>query len=423
MTVELRNVTKIVGREKHLYDVSLTLEPNGLNILLGPTTSGKTSVLRLLAGLDRPSSGRVLVDGRDRTGVSVRDRDVAMVYQQFINYPAFTVYDNIAAPLRRAGLPAVEIDRKVRETASLLHIDHLMERLPSALSGGQQQRTALARALVKQAGLLLLDEPLVNLDYKLREELRAELRQIFQRDAATVVYATTEPHEALMMGGRVIVMDAGRVLQVGPTVDVYRNPASVRVGEVFSDPPINMIDGRIEDRTVYLGEGIRVPMPPHLVHLPVGPYRFGVRAHHLTVAPTEDGCVSLSGEVELSEISGAETFIHVRHHGLSLVSHEEGVHTFRLGQRIAVFVNPNRLYAFDPAGNLAASPHQAPRGVPAVIEVAPEPADTADRAEEPEAAPVTLAKRTGPAVIELSDRSDAPVPETASVGEPTDPAR
>ena len=184
-------------------------------MLLGPTLAGKTSLMRLMAGLDRPTAGRVLVDGVDVTGQSVRKRSVAMVYQQFINYPTLTAYDNIASPLRLQGVAAAEIDRQVRDTARLLHIDHLLDRLPAELSGGQQQRLAIARALVKRASLLLLDEPLVNLDYKLREELRAELRDLFARQQTTVVYATTEPLEALIMGGEVIVMDEGRVLQTG----------------------------------------------------------------------------------------------------------------------------------------------------------------------------------------------------------------
>ncbi|MCB9957698.1 MAG: ABC transporter ATP-binding protein [Rhodospirillaceae bacterium] len=430
MTVELRNANKIVGGETHLHDVSIALQPNDLNILLGPTTSGKTSILRLFAGLDRPTSGQLLIDGYDVTGVRVRRRDVAMVYQQFINYPAFTVYENIAAPLRRAGKAAADIDRQVRETAALLHIEHLLDRLPGELSGGQQQRTALARALVKHAGLLLLDEPLVNLDYKLREELRTELRHIFQRREATAVYATTEPHEALMLGGHVIVLDAGRALQAGSTIDVYKNPATIRVGQVFSDPPINVIDGRIEDSMVFLSDNIRVPLPEHFTALPAGPYQFGVRAHHLTVAPKVDGCISLSGKVELAEIAGAETFIHVRHRGLNLVSHVEGVHSFRLGEQIAVFVNPGQLFAFDPAGDLAASPNRMIGGNPAVIatapddevmvpgeavravpapEPAPEPAAEAEPEAEPEAATAPEADTVAPegAAPDVSLRKDA----------------
>src|SRR5439155_22611868 len=201
MTVKLENVTRAVDGMATIRDVSLTLERGTLSVLLGPTLSGKTSVMRLLAGLDKPATGRVLVDGKDVTGADVRQRSVAMVYQQFINYPAMTVYENIASPLRVAGVERARIDKEVRNAAALLKLTPYLDRTPLSLSGGQQQRTALARAIVKNASLVLLDEPLANLDYKLREELRAELPRIFAATGTIFVYATTEPHEALLLGG------------------------------------------------------------------------------------------------------------------------------------------------------------------------------------------------------------------------------
>ncbi len=207
MSIVLDQVSRTVGVETYIHPTTLELATGSLHVLLGPTLAGKTTLMRLLAGLDRPTTGRVLVDGVDVTGRSVRTRDVAMVYQQFINYPSFTVYQNIASPLRRAGVAKREIDQRVRGVAEMLHIERLLDRLPSELSGGQQQRTALARALVKESKLLLLDEPLVNLDYKLREQLRQELRTIFETRRSIVVYATTEPLEALMLGGSTVVGD------------------------------------------------------------------------------------------------------------------------------------------------------------------------------------------------------------------------
>ena len=202
MSVTLEHVTRTVDGIPTIRDVSLTLERGTLSVLLGPTLSGKTSIMRLLAGLDKPTTGRVLVDGKDVTGFDVRQRSVAMVYQQFINYPSLTVYENIASPLRVQGRPREEIDRRVQEAAKLLRLEPYLNRTPLQLSGGQQQRTAIARALVKGADLVLLDEPLANLDYKLREELRAELPRIFEASGAIFVYATTEPSEALLLGGR-----------------------------------------------------------------------------------------------------------------------------------------------------------------------------------------------------------------------------
>ena len=175
MSLTLEQVSLRNGPETIIRDVSLRLERGTINVLLGPTLAGKTSLMRLMAGLEQPSQGRVLIDGNDVTGVSVRKRSVAMVYQQFINYPNLTVYENIASPLRVARAPKAELQARVDRAVQLLRLDKLLDRLPAQLSGGQQQRTAIARALVKRADLVLLDEPLANLDYKLREELREEL--------------------------------------------------------------------------------------------------------------------------------------------------------------------------------------------------------------------------------------------------------
>ena len=193
MSLVLDGVCKEVDGEVHVVDVSLMLGKGSLNILLGATLAGKTSLMRLMAGLDQPSQGRVILDGRDVTGWPVQRRNVAMVYQQFINYPSLSVYENIASPLRVAGLRSVEIADRVREAARILRLEPQLGRRPFELSGGQQQRTAIARALVKRAELVLLDEPLANLDYKLREELREELPRIFAASGAIFVYATTEP--------------------------------------------------------------------------------------------------------------------------------------------------------------------------------------------------------------------------------------
>jgi len=361
MTIRLEEVTRRVGAEIHIHPTSIELEPGSLNVLLGHTLSGKTTLLRLLAGLDRPSSGKILVDGADLTGTSVRKRNVAMVYQQFINYPSFTVFENVASPLRRSGVSREEVNQRVRTVAKSLRIDGLLDRLPAELSGGQQQRVALARALVKEAGLLLLDEPLVNLDYKLREELRQELRAIFRRRDCIVVYATTEPTEALLLGGRTFVVDEGCILQSGPSIEVFHAPSSERVGKVFSDPPINLIGGRVSGRSALIGNAVSMSLPKHMSALKEGEYQFGVRANFLNVMRQSERDVEIEGSVELAEISGSETFIHVAHHGVLWVAQEEGVHSFGLGDSVRIFVDPNHVYAFDGSGRLAACPpYEAP---------------------------------------------------------------
>lgn len=182
MSLTLQNVSRVVDGETWIDEINLSLEPGSFNVLLGRTLSGKTTLMRLMAGLDRPTSGKILMNGVDVTGVAVRERNISMVYQQFINYPNLTVYENIASPLRLAKMDDNEIDRRVRETAQMLRIEPFLDRLPLQLSGGQQQRTAMARALVKDSQIILFDEPLVNLDYKLREELRQELRALLKHE-------------------------------------------------------------------------------------------------------------------------------------------------------------------------------------------------------------------------------------------------
>ena len=355
----LKGVDKIVAGETHLKDIHLELKPGSRNVILGRTLAGKTSLLRILAGLDRPTRGRVFFNDRDVTGISVRKRSVAMVYQQFINYPSLSVYDNIASPLKIRGLNKKEIAEQVNEIARILHIEDLLDRLPAELSGGQQQRTAIARALVKKADLLLLDEPLVNLDYKLREELRTELQDIFKQRKAIVIYTTTEPTEALMLGGDIVVIDEGRILQTGATPDVYHHPATLKVAEVFSDPPINYITGQVNGQTVNLGQNLQIPLKGHLNALEEGEYQFGIRSNHLSLYQNEADDTQLKAKVELSEINGSETFIHIKHNGVSLVVQLNGIYTHRIGSEISIFVNPSCFFVYDASGDLVASPSEA----------------------------------------------------------------
>ena len=356
--ITLEEVTRVVEGEVHLADIRLELEPGSFHVLLGRTRAGKTSLLRVLAGLDAPTSGRVRVGDRDVTGVDVRRRDVAMVYQQFVNYPSLTVYDNIASPLRLAGrLEPRELDRRVRDTAAALRLEPYLRRLPAELSGGQQQRTALARALAKDASLLLLDEPLANLDYKLREELRVELRQLFRDRPSLVVYATTEPTEALLLGGRVTVLHEGRVLQTGPTLEVYHSPATERVGQVFSDPQMNLWDVELSpDGQAHLAPGVSFPRSGHLRELAPGRYRLGMRAHHVRLAPASPEDVRIPARAEVDEVSGSETLLHAAHGALKLSAQVEGVHRHAYGAPVELFLPPSRLFVFSPEGRLVAAP-------------------------------------------------------------------
>lgn len=352
MILELEQITQTVGGETHLFPLSLKLVAGGLNVLLGPTQAGKTTLMRVMAGLDRPHSGRVLVDGKDVTGVSVRDRNLAMVYQQFINYPGLSVFENIAAPLRLQRCSETAIKTRVQEIAAKLHIDHLLDRLPGALSGGQQQRCALARALIKRAPLVLLDEPLVNLDYKLREELRAELTALFADGNTTVVYATTEPQEALLLGGHTAVLNAGRLLQFGPTLQSYNHPASIEVAAIFNDPPMNMLGAVAESGNLLrLDGGALLDMSARPTVLAPGQRcRVGVRCNHVRLTARSERATRIDCKLDLAELSGSETYLHLHHGKTMLVSQLPGIHALALGAQVHAFVHPEEVFLFDSDG-------------------------------------------------------------------------
>jgi glycerol transport system ATP-binding protein len=345
----LSGIEQRVSAQTHLYPLDLTLVPRAVTVLLGATQAGKTTLMRVMAGLDTPSAGQVMADGKDVTGMPVRERNVAMVYQQFINYPSMTVAQNISSPLRLRGAhtPAA-IEARVAELAAKLHIEPFLQRLPAELSGGQQQRVALARALAKKAPLMLLDEPLVNLDYKLREELREELSALFASGESTVVYATTEPTEALLLGGYTAVLDAGRLLQYGPTAEVFHRPKSMRVARAFSDPPMNLIEARPATNGVTLPSGLTlgVKLPEGSAAARTEALTVGIRASALRVH-RRDGDLSLPGVVELAEISGSDTFVHVETAIGEVVAQLPGVHVLTLGAPITLYLSTAQVYVFD----------------------------------------------------------------------------
>jgi glycerol transport system ATP-binding protein len=353
--LELENVSQVVDGETLIDDISLQLTAERINLLLGPTLSGKTSLMRLMAGLERPTSGQLRFGGKTIDHVPVRQRNVAMVYQQFINYPSLTAYENIASPLRLQKLSGQEIDNRVREAAEQLQLSALLERRPAELSGGQQQRLALARALVKRAELVLLDEPLANLDYKLREELRRELPALFAEQGAVLVYATAEPNEALLLGGNTAVLHEGRLVQFGDTLELFHTPRELLTAKAFSDPPLNVAEaGKTGDRLKLAG--VDVPLPATARQLPDALYRVAVRPWHLALQPGSDDWVRLEAKVTINEISGSESFLHFELAGQDWVALLHGVQQAEPAQQLPVYLDPSRLYLFDAQGGLAHAP-------------------------------------------------------------------
>ncbi|MDV4182818.1 ABC transporter ATP-binding protein [Rhizobium brockwellii] len=356
--LELRKAAKMVGGDYHIHPTDLAFERGTLNVLLGPTLSGKTSLMRLMAGLDRPTTGTIHFDGADVTGMPVQKRNIAMVYQQFINYPALTVYENIASPLRIAGKDAKIIDLEVRKAAELLKLGPYLDRTPLNLSGGQQQRTALARALVKNASLVLMDEPLANLDYKLREELRQELPRIFAQSGAIFVYATTEPSEALLLGGNTAALSEGRITQFGPTVEVYRHPLDLTTAKTFADPPLNFID-LVKSEGNFLRDGAVIfAVPPHLQNVPDGPATIAFHPHHLAPTAQTADSARLTARTQISEITGSESFVHLQFADTRWVMLAHGIHNIDPDTDLSVFIDTRHLMAFGADGRAITTARQ-----------------------------------------------------------------
>ncbi|KAF1018935.1 MAG: sn-glycerol-3-phosphate import ATP-binding protein UgpC [Paracidovorax wautersii] len=262
--------------------------------------------------------------------------------------------DHIASPLKLRGDRGKAVQARVRALAERLHIEPFLQRYPAELSGGQQQRVALARALAKGAPLMLLDEPLVNLDYKLREELRDELSQLFAAGDATVVYATTEPGEALLLGGYTAVLHEGELLQYGPTAEVFHAPNSLRVASAFSDPPMNLIAAEAAEGGVRVA-GHMLPLAQPLPAVVAQSLTVGVRASALQLA-ARAGDVAVPGTVELAEIAGSDTFVHVHTAWGEMVAQFTGVHDFALGASLALHLHPDDVYVFGADGGLLRAP-------------------------------------------------------------------
>jgi len=351
MSLELKRVEKKVGQDTHIYRTNLSFQKNSINILLGSTLAGKTTLMQIMAGLDKPTNGEIWFDNKNVTGMAVQKRNVSMVYQEFINYPNFTVFDNIASPLKITGMNSEEIKKKVGEVSELLKLSEMLNKKPNELSGGQQQRTALARALVKDSGLILLDEPLANLDFKLREELREELPRLFENRECIVVYATTEPSDALLIGGNTATLMQGKIIQYGKTIDVYNKPSNLISAKVFSDPPINVSEiKKTGDTFSLLNDSVK--WKSSNVKIKDGKYKVGIRPHNITTYREGNNSVEIKGKVLISELSGSESLIHFRNFNSDWVSLSNGTHQMNVGQEAKLYMNVDEFMYFDQSNKL-----------------------------------------------------------------------
>ena len=348
------NITYKPDDQFHLNDVSFNFKKGNLYTILGRTLSGKTTFLKTIAGLLNPDSGNLSFEDNDFIKIPVWERNVAMVYQQFINYPHLNVYENIIFPLKQRKISEDQIKKDVEEALKTVGLVGFENRKIQELSGGQQQRVALARSLAKKAKILLLDEPLVNLDYKLREQLREEFKRIFTQglsEDTILIYSTTDPQEVMELNGEVIVLDEGKVLQKGPAKEIFENPRTLKVAEISNDPPMNILKGTKNSEKLSF-ENILINSPSHFKNLSDQGYNFGIRASEIKLDDQGE-----EFEIELAEISGSETLLHLKKGESKVIALIEEVMNFKIHEKVKIKFNENKLYAFDQNEELVSSPY------------------------------------------------------------------
>tara|TARA_B100000401_G_C52803238_1_gene719707 strand:+ start:252 stop:1331 length:1080 start_codon:yes stop_codon:yes gene_type:complete len=359
MNLVANNLIYKPNHEFHLNDISFNFKKGNLYTILGRTLSGKTTLLKTIAGLLNPDSGVIHFEDKEFSKIPVWQRNVAMVYQQFINYPHLNVYENISFPLKQRKLDENKIKNDVNEALKTVGLIGFENRKIQELSGGQQQRVALARSLAKKAKILLLDEPLVNLDYKLREQLREEFKRIFSKGFAEdtiLIYSTTDPQEVMELNGEVIVLDEGKVLQTGPAKEIFENPKNLKVAEISNDPPMNIINGTKTIQKINV-ESINIDLPNHLSNLENKNYSFGVRASDIKLSDKGE-----EFDVELAEISGSETLLHLKRGNTKIIVLIEEVMNFKIHEKVKIEFNSNKFFVFGDNGNLISSPYGVKNG-------------------------------------------------------------
>ena len=339
------NLSYKLTEELQLRKISFNFEKGKLYTILGRTLSGKTTLLKTIAGLLMPDSGSIKFEDKNFLEIPVWERNIAMVYQQFINYPHLNVFENIAFPLKQRGLDPQKINDEVFNSLKLVGLEGYEKRKIQELSGGQQQRVSVARSLVKNAKILLLDEPLANLDFKLREELREELPKLFEDRDCIVVYATTEPLDALMIGGNTATLLEGNVIQYGKTLNVYKKPENLTSAKVFSDPPMNIAEISKSGEMIKLKDN-NVQWKSN-VQIKDGNYKIGIRPHNITTYREGDNSVEINGKVLISELSGSESLIHFTNGKLNWVSLSNGIQQKNIGENTKLFMNVDEFLYFD----------------------------------------------------------------------------
>jgi sn-glycerol 3-phosphate transport system ATP-binding protein len=349
-TVDLNAVKKTYpGGVKVIHGIDCKIGDGEFLVLVGPSGCGKSTLLRMIAGLEEITEGQIAIDGRVVNDIEPKDRDIAMVFQNYALYPHMSVYDNMAYGLRIRGTSAGEIDERVQKAAGILQLQPLLQRQPRQLSGGQRQRVAMGRAIVRNPKVFLFDEPLSNLDAKLRVQMRVEIKQLQHRLGTTAVYVTHDQVEAMTLADRLVVMNAGVAEQIGRPLEVYAKPASLFVASFIGSPAMNFLPGRIaaDGRAVELAGNVRVALPDGRLAAMAGrEVTLGIRPEHLM--PATDGRPHLTVQVELVETLGADTLVHGNiGEGTSLIVRLDGGAAVKLDDKMPLAVPAEALHLFD----------------------------------------------------------------------------
>jgi multiple sugar transport system ATP-binding protein len=357
-TVELIHVSKTYGRgNRAVDDVSLSIRDGEFLVLVGPSGCGKSTVLRMVAGLEEVTEGQVKIGDRVVNDVAPKDRDIAMVFQNYALYPHMSVYDNMAFGLRRRKLPPAEVDRKVRGAADTLGLETYLQRKPRELSGGERQRVALGRAMVRDPQVFLFDEPLSNLDAKLRVQMRAEIKRLHQRVNATMIYVTHDQVEAMTLGDRIAVLRRGLLQQVADPFTLYGSPANQFVAGFIGSPPINFFSATLDPAgTTLQSAGVSIPVPPavaaQLVSRRGKSVTLGIRPEDLLLEERGAG-VTLDGVVDVREPLGNEVLVHLATPVGQFIARYPGQNVPAVGSKAKLHFSFAKLHCFDPDTELA----------------------------------------------------------------------
>jgi multiple sugar transport system ATP-binding protein len=360
--VILKDIVKKFGRTEVVHGISLEIGDKEFVVLVGPSGCGKSTVLRMVAGLETLSSGTVQIGERIVNGVAPKDRDVAMVFQNYALYPHMNVFKNMSFGLQLIKTPKAEILQRVNEAAAILGLESLLQRKPHQLSGGQRQRVAMGRAIVRKPSVFLFDEPLSNLDAKLRTQMRTEIKRLHQKVQSTIIYVTHDQVEAMTLADRIVVMRDGNIEQVGPPLELFQHPANTFVAGFIGSPPMNLVPARVVKGdtalTIRLNDRFNVPIPEKqgMAVRPDTEVIMGLRTEDFTLDNGDRSFPDdwkVEGTVEVVEPLGGETHMHMNFHGVTFVAKSEGRRVFSVGQSLRMAMNLNHLHLFDAATTLS----------------------------------------------------------------------